>query len=681
MDEFQIGETAVASDGKLYRFKGGDPKDRNNWEPADAPEGHRPGVVEGTLRGAAQGATFGFSDEAIAGLRGLMAMVPGGRSPGSVVREVKASEREKGKQFREDHPVLSFGTELAGGLATGGAVGTAAKKSGLAGGRVAANSLRRLLAEGAIGGAAAGAGTAEGDLSDRARGAVVGGAAGAAFAGTLKGLGGVAGRVGGRVLDATGLRPKNAETLAGRTVGRVIENADDRASRKTLQALERDALVDPDTPADLSRVRGRLAEAGDKPVTLTDLADPEGNTAGLLRSAKSLPGPAKREIAAGFRDRSRGELDRLTGDLEKHSSITPEWVGSQADEIVAQRKALSGPLYAKLEGQYIKDPDETFTHIFQDPEFAEAYKDAALLARREGYKVPELYDAAGNFRGNQTIPVRVFDYVNRALRDRTRPTMGIGPARAASTDKLRRDLLGHVDELVPEFKEARGVFAGQSDLLDALNQGAEEFTRPKVRPEAVKAALAAMTEGEKEMYRKGAIDALRSSLGDVADDASQSHRLLRTPNIRAKIMTLFDDPAEADAFMKAAGIEERMGQTNASARLLNTSKTPEIQAEQADALEVPRFPTSLRELSGLVVNKALDPIARRAQGFSQDVSAGLAKRLTAGLKNRGDLEKTIQLLQMYAEQQARKQAAGSPVLRAGARVVGGRAGESGRSLR
>lgn len=641
--------------------------------------GDRPSVVEGLLRAAAQGATFGFSDEAIAGLRGLMAMTPGGRSPGSVVREVKASEREQANEFREDHPALAVGSELAGGLATGGAVGTAAKKSGLAGGRVAANSLRRLLAEGAIGGAAAGAGTAEGGLADRARGAAVGGAAGAAFAGTLKGVGGVAGRVGGRVLDATGLRPKNAETLAGRTVGRVIENADDRASRKTLQALTRDDLIPTDAPEDLSRIRGRLADAGDKPVTLTDLADPEGNTAGLLRSAKSLPGPAKREIAAGFRDRSRGELDRLTGDLEKHSGITPEWVGSQADEIVKRRKAQADPLYAKLDGVALQSP--TVAKYLEIPEFREALKRAEGLAQLKGTYSPTLFDPhSGELIADAVIPVRLLDHVKRGLNDVIETGIDgrsrIGRERARELHGKLREMLASVDEQVPDYAAARAAYAGESDLLDALNQGAEEFTRPKVRPEAVRAALVEMTEGEREMYRKGAIDALVAGLGDVADDASQSHRLLRTPNIREKVRLLFDNEAEADAFMRAAGIEERMGQTNASARLLNTSKTPEIQAEQADALDVPRFPTSIREMRTLLVDKALDPIARRAQGFSQDVSEGLSKRLTAGLKDRGDLEKTIRLLEEYAVREAQKRAAGSPALRAGARVVGGRAGGS-----
>src|SRR5688572_24263327 len=64
---------------------------------------NRPGLVEGSLRAGVQGATFGFGDEAAAGLRGLMAMVPGGKSPNDAVQETLASEREQGKQFREDH--------------------------------------------------------------------------------------------------------------------------------------------------------------------------------------------------------------------------------------------------------------------------------------------------------------------------------------------------------------------------------------------------------------------------------------------------------------------------------------------------------------------------------------------------------------------------------------------------
>lgn len=677
MGDYEVGEVAQASDGKLYRFKGGDPNDRANWEAADAapPEekGGGPGMVEGVARSTLKGATLGFGDEAIAGWRGLLAAVPGGKSPAEAVEESLSWDRGRDARFREDHPRVAFGSELAGGVLTGGAAGGAAKKGGLGAGRAAAQSLRSILKQGTATGALAGAGTADGDLGDRVRGAAVGGAMGAGFAGGVAGVAAPMGRgvarVGGKILDRTGLRPKDGSTLAGRTVGRAIETADERATRALAEAAERDDL----TP-DLARARA--AEAPDKPLTISDIAGPEGNVTGLADVAKSLPGPAKRTISKGLLDRSEGELGRLTGDMTKRSGMTPEWVGQQADEIVKRRKTRADPLYAKLEGQYIKDPDETFTSILQDPAFHDAYKRAQRIARREGYKVPDLYDEAGNFRGDQAIPVRVFDYLNRGLRDATHPSTGMGPAEAQSIQALRTKLLGHVDELVPEFKEARGVFAGESDLLDALQQGAEEFTRPKVRPEAVRAALEAMTEGEAEMYRKGAIDALfGGQLGNMSDDAGQAHALLRTPNIREKVRLLFDNPADADAFMRDAGWEETMGQVKN--RVTRGSQTAERIAGQADLVGgAPQLPSKGAALRSLL-SPVMAPFEESHQRFGNEMSNALGKKLTAGLSGRGDLEQTIKLLEEFALREAKKKAAGAAAVRGGATAVGLTAGRGG----
>lgn len=143
------------------------------------PQRERPGVGMGMLRAGLQGATFGFGDELAAA---AAAATGGGGTFGQRYDQYVAREREDLERFREDQPVLAYGTEMAGAIPTAavplGAVGRAAQAGRLG---------TRMAASGAVGagqGGVYGFGAGEGDLGDRAaeaaRGAALGGVVGAA---------------------------------------------------------------------------------------------------------------------------------------------------------------------------------------------------------------------------------------------------------------------------------------------------------------------------------------------------------------------------------------------------------------------------------------------------------------------------------------------------------------------
>lgn len=659
------------------------------------PESDRPGLIEGGVRSVAQGATFGTSDEAAGAVSGvgraLKTALPGGRPIGEAgsafkegYTETRDSERERAGQFREDHPVLSFAGEMAGGIATGGAAGTLARPLA---GRAAAQSMRTLLAQGVAGGAAAGAGTAEGGPMERLRGAALGAGAGAGAAVGLKGasralapVGRAVSRAGGHVLDATGMRP----ATSANPLARAVESAEDRSSRKILEAMGRDRLS-------LSDVDAQRAAAGAKPTTLADFAPEEGNVAGLLRATKSMPGPAKADIAETLTARSEGEMGRVMGDIERRSGLTQRYVGDASEEIIERRRALAAPLYEKAHQILIRDRSGTITKTLEDPVFRSAFERARRIAAREGVEIPELYNEAGELTG-ANIPVVAFDYVKQGLDDVLSGMYHGGKLdrhEARGVRKMMKAMLSQVDDLVPEYKQARAVYAGESDLLDALNEGAEEFAKPNVRPEAIRARLAELTDGEREMYRRGAIDAIKGQLGSVTDDASQSNRLIRTPNLREKIQLLAKDDKEAAALMDDLGLERRMGQTKNKA--LAGSRTAEMLAEQADLLRAPELeiPTSAAGVGKLLAQPFMEQLNERARGFSEKVSAPLGQKLLAGAKGgdqgAADFQETLSLLRRYANQQAqaaaRKRAAGSPVIQGAARSAGMSAGRSRGSLR
>lgn len=169
------------------------PLSYEDWKKAGRPV---PGVVGDVARSAAQGATFGFSDE----LRGVgAALIPGGQG----YSEARDAEREALSRVPMKRRI---GGELLGAVATAplaaGKLLQLPKVARMGG-------IGRTAAVGAAEGAAYGAGTAEGDLGDRAMGA---------------GAGAVLGGVAGGGLATAGKAAKGGLKLTGKLAKKAAEN-------------------------------------------------------------------------------------------------------------------------------------------------------------------------------------------------------------------------------------------------------------------------------------------------------------------------------------------------------------------------------------------------------------------------------------------------------------------------
>ena len=135
-----------------------------------------PNFIENAMRSLFQGQTFGWGDEAVAGV--AAALNPDqSKSFGDKFDTYLSREQGRIDQFRKDNPVAAFGTELGGSiptalLTTPGVVGQGATMGARALGG---------LVTGGLQGAVYGAGSAEGGLGERAAGAGIGAATGGAI--------------------------------------------------------------------------------------------------------------------------------------------------------------------------------------------------------------------------------------------------------------------------------------------------------------------------------------------------------------------------------------------------------------------------------------------------------------------------------------------------------------------
>lgn len=163
------------------------------------------GSAVGMARGGLQGITLGAGDEIVAGgvagarkaasLLGL----PGGdeRAIGDIYGEELERERQRLSSFKEERPVLGYGSEIIGGIALPLGAANTLKQAAMLGGGL---------------GATSGFLTSEGDLAERATGAVTGG-----ILGTLLG--------GGLHAGATALSTELKNYLTNRAAKAVSEGA------------------------------------------------------------------------------------------------------------------------------------------------------------------------------------------------------------------------------------------------------------------------------------------------------------------------------------------------------------------------------------------------------------------------------------------------------------------------
>jgi hypothetical protein len=534
------------------------------------------------LAPVAQGLTLGAADEILGAVEGANnvaeRMIPGG-SPGGTFKEGYVRGRDKvragTKQYGEEHPVASTALTIAGGVAPALlGPGSALVKAG--------TPLLARMGLGAVEGAAYGG--VSGALSadeDRTAGAVQGALIGAPL---------------GAVLPVAGAGVSAARNIVGRRGAAAGRHADALLTR----ALQRDQ-VNP---------RALTAPAG-KPAILPDLAGE--NTLGLARGAQATPSEAKERLATFLHGRQAEQPTRVLGDLESAAGRSNENVHDVAEKLIEQRRQHAKPLYDAARPIIVDDP-EVIATITNSPYFREAHALGRKLAKEEGRKLPPLTreTMVGDEKVVEQIPqsVEAIDYTKRGLdavieRRMKGGSMDRGLARVLK-NKLR-DMLEKVDNAVPEYQQARQQFAGDSDMMDALESG-RNFLKEDYR--VTQKQLAAMTDGEREMHKVGALDAVRRVMDETPDGADVVKRIFGNPRKRDQLKVLLGDQSFVQ-LEEQLGVESRMVRTKD--RVTGGSPTARIQPELAELADTPGMQIGEAVLRGNPKTAALRALLNKAK--------------------------------------------------------------------
>lgn len=525
----------------------------------------------GPLSMAAQGLSFNFADELEAGVRAI------GAEPGAYDKELRAI-RAANDEYRRANPGTALGAELAGGLPYAlipplGAARTA--QAATAAGRAAPTLMRQTVnaaKTGAAFGAASGAGAATGDLKSRLWGAV-GGAA-------------VGGAIGAAIPSGTALLSATARKALEAAGVRNPAQIDRVAAEKILQAMRRDGM----TPDQIEQTLAALAAQGVKPEIIADIGG--ANVKGLLRAAQATPGESKQAAQDFLHGRAMGARDRIANDITDATRMPEQDVYKLGEQIMGRRRGAANALYDAAYASKTAIDDPRILKILQSPQIRSAWEDAQALHKAHADEawavrdevlpdlVPIIEKINGEWQMTGKFPdVRTLDWIKRGLDKRIRGLYADGNgAEAGIYRNMRDELLNRLDQVSPEYAAARAQYRGDSEMTDALEAGLKALQRD---PRQIRLELEKMNDAEREMYRTGALDAVRVRLRGRGDGTNFADTVLaKDEQMRQRLREVFPDDASYNEFMQQLAREGEMARTRSM--VLGGSPSARIEAEKAD---------------------------------------------------------------------------------------------------
>ena len=492
-------------------------------------------ALDDTIRGFARG-TLGIGeglDEASAYLNTL-----GGLA--GDYQENLDYQRARDRYLDNNAPVFSTGLKVAGGVASGLA---AAPRLGVG----TAQTLGQNVLRSGVAGTAAGAGTGflagEGGTTNRVAnagvGAIVGGTLGAAVPIAASGLSGTGRFIQSRLAPGT----VNAERRAGEVLGQAMTRSDMR-------------------PGNVSSF-GDMQARGINNATLADLSDELTSLTGAV--ARS-PGRGRQIVGDFLRGRQLGDpklaqagggqwadiFDDITELVSKSVSAKR---ASQA--IIARRAEEAEPLYRSAfeVGDIVSDE---LSRLGRIPVMKTALQRGLNMAKQEGKLPPEL-----KLNLAEPLSIKVWHHAKEAIDDMIGSAVRNGEnAQARSLLIMQKALLSELDNATGGlYGQARNNFAGNSAILNALEQGRKVLDKG-MGAEDIADYLATLTsQSERNAFRAGVAQTMRDTVGRVGRKSDSADKFLNRGDIQTKLQAIFDDPQDYQAFMARMEGRSRMFRT------------------------------------------------------------------------------------------------------------------------
>lgn len=505
---------------------------------------------EGLALSALSGVSLNFGDELVAGLLAVPGAIATGRGVGETYDDILFDLREKQRKFREQAPVASFAAELGGGMLTGGA--GAVKGLGQSGMSLAT----RTALSGAATGGLAGAGAGE-DLEQRldlaGKGAAIGGAFGAATP----------------VIQKAGIK---AGSFTKDALKRAFTAQESRALRTLASKMD---ASDIDTVKAAAMIR-----KGGENASLSDLEIYKG----VSKALASDPSQAK-VMAKGFlTSRLRGSKERLRSMIQTKTGSAIDNVEESVEEITAQMRKRANPLYNEAYTVGLSDDvNNKLMSIADNKDIERALKEAFNDISNDLRLDPSFKNGISVENPN----IVMWDYAQRSLADRAETLLRAGKKNKAGSilDKKNRIVEAlHTNEMM---KQARTIWRGGNQALEALEFGQNVFKEgKKVGAAALRKQFAKLNPYEKDLAKLGMGSEMNLIINNTPDTLEGRPALSMFKQIygddtkKAAVGLLFDDNRR-DIAQFARKIRNEREYIKTANDVLGNSSTTEKLAEQA----------------------------------------------------------------------------------------------------
>lgn len=508
-----------------------------------------------------QGLGMGWGDEAEAWLRSKL-------GDDSYEQNLKQINQEAG-QFSQGHPILTPALEFAGGAAplaasylipggqTAAPVTTARTLGTLA--KLAENPYVRGAVTGAGTGLISGSGAAGPD--NRIEGGIGGAVLGAGLGATIP----AAIRGGSGLVDYAKQRINPSEDLINRS-----------AAEKMSRALEQSDMLPHHMLSRLNKDR-RMGVPSVVANTDQSLAD-------LAQAVTQRAGKGARTIENELIGQKLGARERAFGQVSK--GLEPGDYYGDLESIKKAMETKSAPYYdaAYATGE-VADP--TVLSFLDRPQFKLGLAKAKHLLEAEGktFNTTPVLDAQGNTIGETFHPtVKNLDNVKRGIDDLIKKEIAKTPGTVSNKAivyiKEKNKFLNALDDIVPEYKEARAIYKGDAELQDAMRSGLKDWKT--MHHEQVGKAVGGMGEGEKDAFRTGVSRHLYGEIMNPSNNMNAAQRIIGSPETQQKLEPLFDNKGQYNLFKNALERESQL--FNQSNKILGGSSTSKNQ-QMRQALE------------------------------------------------------------------------------------------------
>ena len=580
-------------------------------------------TLAGGARELAAGATFEFADEAEAAVRSA--------ASGQPYQKVLDEIRQKRALFEQANPATALGLNIAGGIGTMFVPGVNVLGRGVqaaTGINKLASPVSRVAASGALAGGLSAFGAGE-DLEERFMNLPTGAALGAGLGAGLYKAGDVA-RFG---IDAI-------QAARGKTPEADMINSATDILIKSMQRAGK-------TPEEIAETLRLDREYGIN--TMFGQADP--NLVAMTDVAALTPseGTGRTQLAERLFRQQAGSKARVREQI-KAKLPTPDYFASE-DAIAKNLREIGETGYepAFAVGP-VKDPE--IQTLLKNPGIAGALKRAKETADIEASNAaargedPSKYtlkmnmepvlDEAGTLVGlrptGDVVPdVKTLHTIKRFLDEEIRSLYKAGDGtRAEALKATRNQLLGRLDKIVPEYREARKLYAGDLEIRDALQFGRQSGN---LRPDEFARTYKKYSPGEQEAAKTGVVQAIMDGFSKSTTNKNYAQNIIRSDDLMGKLQLMMK-PEELRVFKAALKREaELFGQASRAAQ---GSPTFQRQVAKADVDEMIEQNTDsalelfLNPTPGNAFRAAMSALGRlRNANVSKATWGQLAKSLSA----------------------------------------------------